>query len=432
MTDIKKAVERVLSHVAAEGNIKAYVSTSVSETKEFNVDGGTFSLMRTVFGSAVSLTVIEDGKRGSMGINRLDDEALDSLVTDTLAIARAGQSDPAFDIAPFEEARTFTAGCTECDTEKLFDRSKELLDTITARHPKIIMEQMIISHSKTHRAYGNSNGTRFETHKGVYSVDLMFSAHDGDKSTSFFGSGVVTDSLERPFIELGSIERDLSDVEAQLDPGTVDGKFVGTLLLPPGCLGEFLGDIAGTFADDMPLLEGTSVWKDSLGKVVADPRVNIRIDPTDPAVVCGESYTSEGFVSEGYDFIKNGVLESFTLSLYAANKTGLERAKNGSFSLIVGAGDTSLDEIIAGIDRGIIVGRFSGGQPAASGEFSGVAKNSFEIVNGKITRPLSETMISGNLADILKNVRAISSERICDGASVLPYMAFDGVTVSGK
>ena len=41
-------------------------------------------------------------------------------------------------------------------------------------------------------------------------------------------------------------------------------------------------------------------------------------------------------------------------------------------------------------------------------------------------------MISGNLGDLLKNVVAISSEVVCDGATVLPYAAFGGVTVSGK
>ena len=45
--------------------------------------------------------------------------------------------------------------------------------------------------------------------------------------------------------------------------------------------------------------------------------------------------------------------------------------------VVMETGDKPLDEIIAGIDKGIYVMRFSGGQPAPSGEFSGVAKNSF-------------------------------------------------------
>jgi PmbA protein len=120
------------------------------------------------------------------------------------------------------------------------------------------------------------------------------------------------------------------------------------------------------------------------------------------------------------------------LSKYVANKTGNERAKNTSFSMIIEGGETPLDEMIKGIDKGVIIGRFSGGSPSANGEFSGVAKNGFMIENGKIVSALSETMISGNLATMLNNLVGISKETLVDGSVVAPYMAFDGITISGK
>ena len=88
--------------------------------------------------------------------------------------------------------------------------------------------------------------------------------------------------------------------------------------------------------------------------------------------------------------------------------------------------------MIRKIDNGILVMRFSGGQPAPSGEFSGVAKNSFRIKNGKITGALSETMISGCVPDMLMHLREISRDVLEDGSVSLPYIAFDGVTVSGQ
>ena len=123
---------------------------------------------------------------------------------------------------------------------------------------------------------------------------------------------------------------------------------------------------------------------------------------------------------------------NFGLSKYVANKTGNKAGKNTSYALIVKPGEESVDDIIKSIDKGILIGRFSGGSPAPSGEFSGVAKNGFMIENGKITFALSETMISGNLSEMLKNVRAISREVLEDGGMSVPYMAFDGVTISGK
>ena len=54
------------------------------------------------------------------------------------------------------------------------------------------------------------------------------------------------------------------------------------------------------------------------------------------------------------------------------------------------------------------------------------------IENGKIVSALSETMISGNLADMLNNLVDISRETLVDGTVVAPYMAFKGITISGK
>ena len=142
--------------------------------------------------------------------------------------------------------------------------------------------------------------------------------------------------------------------------------------------------------------------------------------------------TDDGFFAEDFDVIEKGVLRSFLLSLYAANKTGLPRAKNSSGALIVAPGDTPLQTLIGSVERGLLVGRFSGGEPSANGDFSGVAKNSFLIENGKIAGAVSETMISGNLAALLQNLRGLSVQTVEDGATSLPWAAFDGVTISGK
>ena len=294
------------------------------------------------------------------------------------------------------------------------------------------MEQMIVSHDKVHSVYQNTNGTEFESFTGAYSVYLMFSAHEGETTTSFFGSGVYTDSLDRPFIELGSLEKDLSDTEAQLTTIPMEGKFEGVIVLTPGSLGGFLGSAVSNFASDGVILEKTSIWLDKLEKQVADSRITISLCPGDSRIVCGEKYTYDGFRSQDYDLIKDGVLKSFMLSLYVSNKSGFAPAKNSSFSVIIEGGDTSYEDMIKNIKKGLIVGRFSGGQPGVNGDFSGVAKNSFLIEDGKVKGAVSETMINGNLAELLNNLVAISRETTADGTTVLPYMAFDKVVISGK
>ncbi|MBR3643336.1 MAG: TldD/PmbA family protein, partial [Parasporobacterium sp.] len=106
--------------------------------------------------------------------------------------------------------------------------------------------------------------------------------------------------------------------------------------------------------------------------------------------------------------------------------------KNTGNDLVVEPGDRTLEEMIASVDKGLIMGAYSGGEPGANGEFSGVAKNSFLIENGKIKCAVSETMVNGNLGEAFKHIRGISKELRCDGGSVIPYIAVDGIVISGK
>ena len=88
--------------------------------------------------------------------------------------------------------------------------------------------------------------------------------------------------------------------------------------------------------------------------------------------------------------------------------------------------------MIRSTENGIILNRFSGGNPSTDGDITGVAKNSFRIENGKVTDALSEVMVSGNLAQMLLDIVQISKETVNDGMSILPYIKIKNVTISGK
>lgn len=433
MEKYKNIASLILEKALSHGADMAHCSVRESEMREFNVDGNEFSLFRTLFDRMVAITMFIDGKKGSVSINRFDEDSINAAIENCVAAANSATPDTAWELAKNIGERSFKRGALVPDTEKLFFRTKELLEDIKNRHPKIIVEQMVVKHSCARGVYMSTTGNCYTTESGRYVAELMYSAHEGDKATSFFGSDVTVVDLEKPFIDCALIERELTDIENQINSAPTSGKFTGTVIFTPGCLvGTVFGNICDNFASDSVLLDGTSLWKDKLGQKVADERLNVSFKPSDSRIVNGEVYTGEGYISEDYDFIKNGVLNSFMLSQYVANKTGNERAKNTSFAIVIEAGDTPLEEMIKNVEKGVIIGRFSGGSPGTNGEFSGVAKNGFMIENGKIVHALSETMISGNLADMLNSLVAISKETLVDGTVVAPYMAFDGITVSGK
>ena len=62
------------------------------------------------------------------------------------------------------------------------------------------------------------------------------------------------------------------------------------------------------------------------------------------------------------------MLKAHLLNLYASKKTGRPVVKNTGFDLVVDNGDTPLADMIASVDRGLLLGGFSGGDPGTNGE----------------------------------------------------------------
>lgn len=431
MNELKNTAQYILDSLSANGADCAQVSVSEGRVEEFNVDAGEFSLIRSVFNSGASMKVIRDMKKGTASVNQLDKEAIDNAVNECIAAALTGVTDEALSIAVKEENCDFVSGVLTPDKEKFFESLIKFTDDVKRLFPEIMLEQVIASYSYGKHVLMNTNGVLFTEEDGAYSVSIMYSAHNEDTVTSF--NCVAVDFLDpsQDILETADIRLMLERAVKELEAVPFTGKFTGTAVFSPACLTDFVSTVCDSFAGDLALIEGTSPWKSSLGKEVAHPSFSLSVIPCDKDIVCGEKITADGYKSENYDVIKNGVLESFCLSEYAARKTGLTRSKSTSGCIKVTEGDKSLEELIKGIDNGILVCRFSGGEPAGNGDFSGVAKNSFLIKDGKIANPLSETMISGNLAEMLKCVEGISAESVNYGTCIMPYAAFGGITVSG-
>lgn len=431
MNELKKAAQYILDSLRASGADCAQVSVSEGRVEEFNVDAGEFSLIRSVFNSGASMKAIKDKKKGTASVNQLDKEAVDNAVNECMQAANTGVEDEALSIAEKEENCDFVSGVLSPDKERFFDSLIKFTDDVKEQFPEIMLEQVIASYSYGKHVFMNSNGVLFTEEDGSYSVSIMYSAHNENAVTSF--NCVAVDYLDpsQDILSCADVRTMFERAVKELEAVPFSGKFTGTAVFSPACLCDFVSTITDSFTGDLSLIEGTSPWKNSLGKQVADPSFTLSVVPLDDEIVCGERITGDGYKAENFDVIKNGVLESFCLSEYAARKTGLTRAKSTSGCIKVHSGDKTLEEIIKDIDNGILVCRFSGGEPAGNGDFSGVAKNSFLIKDGVIASPLSETMISGNLAEMLRCVKGISSESVNYGACIMPYAAFGGITVSG-
>ena len=432
MSEFRVLADRFEQMLAAENISKYSFCLTESEKQELNVENGSFKLMRTVFNNNGSLTVFEGSRMGAAGGNDITEDGLKKLVADAKAAAESSPEDPCHDIAPDQGKHVFRQGTQEADLDGFVARIREFLDTVAKDYPKVRIMAAIGSFDKWHWLSRNTNGSEFEGFGGQYGFMIEICATDGEKTTGLDYTGVGLKSLDKPLIEIGEIKKKLEDIQNSIYPDTLEGKFEGTVILTPGCSSEFLYMLLQNYISASVIMDGTSLWLDKVGEQVADEKLTVALKPFDERIINGERGTNDGYLSEDVTLIEKGVLKTHWLNLYAANKTGRPVVKNTGSDLVVEPGDTPLADMIASVKKGLILGGFSGGQPGTNGEFSGVAKNSFLIEDGKIKNAVTETMVNGNLGEIVRNIRAISRELCIDGGMVMPYIAVDGIVISGK
>ncbi|HHW19027.1 MAG TPA: TldD/PmbA family protein [Firmicutes bacterium] len=431
MRDPKKLAKSGLDALLKAGAEKAQCLLSLTDKHEMNVDAGELSLFRTTFDTRLSMTAIKGQKKGSSSVNKADSESIEKAAAEALAIADASQPDEANDIAAYQVPQEFSAGSDSPDFDRMHYRLKELLNTVRARYPKIVLRQAYLDFTRERRYLVNSNGVDFVSTKGVYRCFIIFSSRDGEKVSSFNYTGVAMKDLEKEIIECGSIDILLRQSTEQIITRSVGTKFVGDVIVAPDCLEDVLGFLTASISD-RPVISGTSIYKDKLNQPVASPLLTVHSKPVSDEICDGYFLTQDGYAARNSTIVDRGILRTFLLSLYGSRKTGKERSVNDGRAFVVEPGHTSFEDMVKAVKKGILLVRFSGGRPNENGDFAGVAKNSYYIEDGEIKYPISETMISGNFAQMLRNITAVSSERIDYGFAVLPWVAFSGVVISGK
>ncbi len=431
MSSRKDITNYCIEAMLKTGIQKAQCTLSDKCKDEFNVDSGEISLLRTTNDTSFYLMGIIDDKRGSISLNKTDKESIDKAVKELLDLAESSEPDSANDISEMQPSKVFQKGPAESDLNLMYDRITAFLEYSRKTYPSLILEQAILDFVSKKSYFRNSNGVCFESSRSIYNFFPMFTSKEGAEISSFNYSGFSSGNLDSELHEYGSIDTLMKQSTEQISTREMSGKFTGEIIITPDCLDVFLSYIS-IFLSDYPLISGTSIYKDSLNELIADPQLTLHSRPVSDEIADGYFFTPDGYEARNSTIIENGVLKTFLLGLYGAKKTGKPKAVNSGDAYVIDAGKHSFEEMVSSVEKGILMCRFSGGNPSDSGDFSGVCKNSYYIENGEILYPVRETMISGNLGELLKNIRRISRERIDFGSEILPWIQVGGITISGK
>lgn len=427
----REELKQLITRLQDRGAEKVTLSAWSSSEEEFNLIYKELNLLRSVEKQGLNIVVIKDQKQANTSLNQWDEAALSTALDDLMIALESSTADPAFDIAPYQEAESFFEGPKELDAGKVVLRLEEFAHSMKQDFTSLSFDATL-TYEKRHEHYLNSNGVDFEVTAAAYGFNTMFTAKEGAKMSSMNYTYFALSDLDKPLMEINFTRELMRQICQQVNTSPIPVSFTGDIILSPTVASDLVYTLIQQQLGSSALITKSSRFPDHLGQKIFDEKLCVFNKPTDERLATSSFYSSDGFRASEHPVIENGVLKHYPITLYAANKTGKQRTMGPADNLVIEAGDSSLKDMIRNVKQGILCMRASFGSPNAYGDMSSVLKNSYYIENGELKYPISETMMSLNLVDAFNKIKAISRETVNFGSTIFPYLCLGDIFVSPK
>ncbi len=168
---------------------------------------------------------------------------------------------------------------------------------------------------------------------------------------------------------------------------------------------------------------GMSVYRDRLGQRVASPLVTIVDDGTLPGKRGSCGIDDEGTPSRRNVLVRDGILEGYLYDRLEAMRNGAGPTGNGRresyrhkpiprmTNTLILPGGTDPEEVLAPVDRGLLVLKMGGGQVnPVTGDFMFEVAEGYRIERGTRGEPVRGATITGNGPEALSMIDAVGSD----------------------
>ena len=219
-------------------------------------------------------------------------------------------------------------------------------------------------------------------------------------------------------------------VESGLYPVILEKEAMQSILM--GFFSMFSGD---------SILKHLSALEGKIGEKVMSDKITIIDDPLKEDALNQEPFDAEGVATSTKEVIKDGVLKTYLHNLMTAKALGVEPTGNAStggvrpMNFYLKPGELALNQMMKKMKRGLLITEMSGlhaGLNPISGDFSAQSKG-FLIENGKISRPVTLIVVSGNFLKMMNEIEAVGSDLELSYQGIgAPSVWFTGLPISGK
>jgi len=402
------------------------VSTRYGEVEnvEFNSDG------------ALGITVYHQNRKGSASSTDLSPEAIKRTVQAAMDIARYTSPDPFAGVAD-QDLLAFDAPDLDLFHPSEIDADQAIEFAARAEQASLQADKRITNTEggsfNSHvgiKVFGNSHGMLQGYCSSRHSLSsCVIAEQNGDMERDYaYTIGRALGDLQSPeWVGAECARRTLSRLSPRKLP-TMKAPVLFAAEVATGLFGHLVGAISGS-----SVYRKSTFLLDAMGQQIFPEWLTIEEQPHLLKGLASTPFDSEGVRTQQREIIKDGVLQTWLLTSYAARKLGLQSTGHAGGIhnwRIVGQGH-DFSAMLKQLGTGLVVTELMGqGVSGITGDYSRGAAG-FWVENGEIQYPVSEITIAGNLKDMWRNIVTVGSDietrsNIQCGSVLLPEMNIAG------
>ena len=423
---------RILTEAEARELADRVLELSPADETEVGIGGGWTGNTRSavnrittageVENTSVSVSARFGRREASVSTNRLDEESLRQAAEDAAAQAKLTPENP--ELMPLLGPQSFSKSDGYFESTANLDpaeRGRVAADAIrVATGRGDLTAAGFLTASAGASAIANSAGL-FAYHPST-SIDYELTVRTADGTGSGWAGVAHRDwsELDIPAMHAQAAYRALNSREStSLEPGDYPVVFTAS------AVSDILGLLAGSL-DAREADEGRSAFSaagDSgtkVGQKLLDDKFQLVSDP----VGLGSSpYQDDGLPLERQVWFRDGVLERLAYDRYWAAKQGV-KPTGFAGSLRMAGSDASLEDLVAGLDRGLFVTRlwYIRRIDPRTILYTGLTRDGvFWVENGEIVRPVHNFRWNDSPLTAFASIEALGRpERVSSSREVPP------------
>ena len=434
--ELNTLVENILAEAAQQGADQAEVSVSIDAGLSVTVRKGELEQLEFNQDRGFGITLYVGQRKGSASTTDSSSSAIRDTVAAAKNIATHTEDDPCSgladaDLMPTElvdldlfhawdiEPDDATELAKVCETAGL-EVDKRLTNSDGAQ---VTTQQSLRLYGNSHGFIGAYSGTRH----GLSCV-LIGEDKEGMQRDYWYTVARDADQLESPEqVGQHAAERTISRLSPRTAPtGSYPVLFAPTMA--SGLVGHLIGALSGG-----ALYRRASFMLDSMGEQILPSWMSLIERPHLPNSLGSANFDGDGVATSSKAFVQDGVVASYVLSTYSARKLELQTTGNagGVYNLDIDGPQTPVDDLMKQMGTGLLVTELMGqGINGVTGDYSRGAAG-FWVEDGKITYPVAEVTIAGNLRDIYGNVIGLGDDVDYRGNVRAPSILVESMMVAG-